>query len=414
MSTVSSKKDDDSYLKKSCLSPLRQDLAFTNLTNIDSMIAIDQVGLLASDNTFYVHDSGNSNGLSNIMLSTSSDNWTVSEGSAGSIPPTPLSSLVQLSGGDIGGIVLSGYDDSFVNDAFYLSHADSNTNVRINIDAIAKAATFVARAALASAYGGDNSYYDSAVEYAEKLIPELDSTDSTLSILSDCLLTNGRCDTFKKYSTMERSNNREETGFDIGIGQELGKVPNYYVSIFDGRNGQPYASINGEVYGTYTGDKEFGSDGKDAVLVRPNMLESGIYGLLNYFLGRNATADDDLKSCQSLSDCTNVLCSNDSSAAVCTGSQVCVCPRSHYHTALDEAIIAAPNNSTGRFIPASDDEGVSPAYSEPYWDSDIGVQVYREGQQKEGWALSAGLVLTGILIASTVSMKKSLRKEKLY
>jgi nicastrin len=405
--TVSKKKDDENYVKTSCLSPLRHDLGFTNLGDVSSMIAVDQVGILSDDTTFYVHDSGNDNGLSDILLAMSSDDWTVSQGSAGSIPPSPLSSLMKISGGNAGGVVLSGYDAAFVNDAHYLSHLDSNSAVPINLDAIAKAATFVARAALQSAYNG---YYDDA-----NVIEALSSDDETLIDLSNCLFTDGKCDTLKKFTKMERVNSRDETGADVGIGQELGKPPNYYVSIFDGRNGQAYAYIGGNAYGSYTGDEEYGKDTRDAVLIKPNFLEMGIYGLLNDFLGRGTNGDDELTSCQRSSDCKDVAyCSNTDDSVVCSGNNVCVCSRSHYHFALDEAIMPAPNNLTGFFLISDDDEGISPAYAEPYWDNNIGIRVYRDSVESGGFVFSAGIVMAGVWIASIMFIKNALRKEKLY
>jgi len=415
VSTVSKKTNDESYGKRSCLYPMRYDLDFTKLRNIESMIAIDQIGILNDDNSFYVHDSGNNNGLKNIILSMSSDDWTINEGSAGSIPPTPLSSLVNLSEGNIGGVVLTGYDEAFANDAQYLSHADSNSSGRISLEAIAKAATFIARAALASVYDGNNGNYADAAAYAEDLITELDSTDETLVDLSNCLFINGKCDTMKKYSSMERMNNKIETGIDVGVGDELGTKPNYYVSIYDGRSGQPYAYIGERAYGSYTGELNYGDSSGDVILVRPNVLETGIHGLLDDFLGRGTNGDTKLTSCQSLRDCESVsYCANVNDFAVCTGSKVCVCSRSHYHQALDEALVPAPNNSTGMFLLSTDDEGVSPIYTEPYWDSDIGVRVYREGEQSGGWIVGIGFALTAIWVVSTIFMRKKLQKEKLY
>ncbi len=418
--TVSKRKDDENYFKKSCLSPLRHDLDFTMLGKIDGMIAVDQVGVLGNDQTFYVHDDGSNNDLSDIFQSMSSDDWTISEGSAGSIPPSPLSSLVSLSEGNAGGVVLSGYDDAFVNDAHYLSHLDSKDFNAISLESIAKAATVIARAAVAYAYDGGDGYYGS-VEYAESVISDLDSENESLTDLANCLFEDGRCDTLKAYSAMERANSQDETGLNAGIGQALGTPPNYYVSVYDGRNGQAYAYINEETYGSYNGDTEYGNNSKDAVLLTPNVLEMGIFGLLNDYLGRgssssSSSSDEDLSSCKSANDCSSVAyCSHEGDSAVCSGSNVCVCSRSHYHLALDEAIVPAPNNRTGMFVISDSDEAISSVYSEPYWGSSIGVHVYRDGGGKNsGWAFGAGVVLAGAWCAATLFLKNRLRKEKLY
>lgn len=414
--TVAKKEDDENYHRRSCLSPLRYDLAFSNLGNIDSMIAVDQIGVLNENQTFYVHDTGNNDGLSDIFQSMSSDDWTINEGSAGSIPPSPLSSLVSLSEGGVGGVVLSGYDDAFVNDAYYLSHLDSKDSNNINLDSIAKAATLVAQAAVAHAYNGNNGYYNDAVEYAQGLIADLDPENENLLDLANCLFENGKCATLKTYSNMERLNSRDEKDLDVGIGQSLGTPPNYYVSVYDGRNGQAYAYIDGDTYGSYNGETAYGKNSNDAVLVRPNVLEMAIHGLLNDFLGRGSNSDDQgFTSCKSLSDCSSVsYCSSDGDSAVCSGSNVCVCSRSHFHMALDEAITPAQNNSTGKFVISDSDEGISASYSEPYWSSSIGVHVYRDGGNNGGWAFGAGTILAAAWGGATIYLKNMLKKEKLY
>lgn len=146
------------------------------------MIAVDQVGILADGQTFYVHDDGSNNGLSNIFQSISSDDWTVSQCSAGSVPLCPLSSLISLSEGNVGGVVLSGYDENFVNDAYYLSHLESKQTMSIDLNSIAKAATVIAQAAVAYAYDDGNGYYDDAVDYAQGIISNLNSEDEGILV----------------------------------------------------------------------------------------------------------------------------------------------------------------------------------------------------------------------------------------
>ena len=53
------------------------------------------------------------------------------EGNAGNIPPTPLSSLVKLSGGDVGGLVLTGYDEKFVKE---FTHKIDSDDLKIVTD----------------------------------------------------------------------------------------------------------------------------------------------------------------------------------------------------------------------------------------------------------------------------------------
>ena len=55
-STVASmtKNKDGENPKMACLSPLRHDLDFMDIGQIKSMIAVDQIGILSDDDTFYV------------------------------------------------------------------------------------------------------------------------------------------------------------------------------------------------------------------------------------------------------------------------------------------------------------------------------------------------------------------------
>ena len=412
---------DADTTKMACLSPLRHELDFMDLGNIHSMIAVDQVGVLSNENTLYVHDSSGDNGYySGIATGMSSDDFAITSASAGSLPPTPLSSLFDLSGGSIGGIVIAGYDDAFAQDSFYLSHLDSAERVSIDLVAIAKAATIVARTALATAYG--DNYYDGS---AADTIAELDSEDETLNELANCLLYDGNCKLLTKYAKMERLNTKDDYGSDLGLAQSLGKPPNYYPSVYNSQNGQPFVQIDGISYGSYTGEtEEYGKQSADVFLIRPSFLAMSLHGLLNDYLGRGGSADEDgdgdgsapdFHSCQGSSDCSTITyCPSAGDRAVCSGSKVCVCSRSHYHIALDEAIIPSPNNGTGIFKISDDDDGSSPMYTEPYWSNGIGVQVFRAADGAANWTVIIGAASTLGCIAATIFLNRRLRKEKLY
>ncbi len=416
-STVAAKaKDKDAdYTKMACLSPLRHELDFLDLGNIHSMIAVDQVGILSTENTLYVHDSSGGDGTySGIPTSMSTDDFSISAASAGSLPPSPLTSLYDLSGGNIGGIVIAGYDDAFAENSFYLSHLDSPEMVDIDLAAVAKAASVVARTALATAYG--DNYYDGV---AADTIAELDSDDETLNELADCLLNDGTCSFLSNYANMERSNNKADSGIDLGVGQSLGKPPNYYPSVYTRGNGQPFVQLDSAVYGSYTGEKEYGENSDDIFLIRPNWLAMSLHGLLNDYLGRGGSDEDgnapEFSACKSTSDCSSTTyCPSAGDRGVCSGSKVCVCSRSHYHIALDEAIIPSPNNGTSIFKVADDDEGTSPMYTEPYWSNEIGVQVFRAANGAANWTVIIGAIASVGCIVSTMFLKKRLRKEKLY
>jgi nicastrin len=423
--------DDNEDVKMGCLNPLRTDMDFMKLGEISGMIAVDQVGVLGTDRTFYVHGEnagGNDNGfLANVLLQLGSNDWTIASSAAENddngqpaIPPTPLQSLIKLSEGAVGGAVLSGYDEAFVDASYYHSHLDSNATRPVNLNSVAMAATVLARAAVASAYDNGEGDAESAAQFAANLIPDLSTDDETFLALADCLLTNGNCDLLLSYGKMERINNEYVTGVDLGLGIPLGTPPNYYPSVYDASNGQGFVQVGTKRYGSYTGDEEYGKAKADTFLLRPSLLEMSIHGMLDDFLGRgsvNANGDvAELKSCKSSKACSSVsYCSATGDEALCSGDGVCVCSRAHYHVALDEAIVPAPNNFTGRFLFDEYDQGVSPVFTEPYWSSSVGVRVYRDAGGSSGnWALGAGLVVWACSLLSTILLKKKLKKEKLY
>lgn len=416
-----------------CLYPLRPSLEFQKLGDIAGMLVVDQVGVLSTDQTLYVHNDGDDDGstgafMSKILQASGTESFSVSAADLGDdanvLPPTPLTSLVQLSEGSVGGAVLAGYDNAYANNALYNSHLDSTQYRNINMEAIAAAATLLARTALATAYYDGEMDTDEAVEYAANLIPELSTEDENFVELAECLFRDGSCDMLKKYALSEQQRTTDDTGTNLGSQTPLGTPPNYYVSVYDINNGQPFVDIAGTRYGAYT-DEDYGKDASSYFSMRPSVLESSIRAMLDDFLGRGSAsssdnqgeADDDLVSCkQSTSACSDVsYCSKEGDFAVCSGSNVCVCSRSQYHIAVDEAIEAAANNITGRFVVKDDDEGITPMYTEPYWSATTGVRVYRDtGNRAGNIVLGAGIITAATCVITTLLFKQKMKKEKLY
>jgi hypothetical protein len=235
-------------------------MTFTSLPSngIDSMIALDQLGLLENQNTFYLHDNNANNGDSSTTatqdwqyifqyLSSYDDEWNIEQSSVDEFPPSgPFVSLNQLSGANVGGVVFTGYDTSFVKTSHYMSHLDSNSTRPLDLTSLAKASTFLARAILAYAtLDSNNKYYQKAVQYAIQTIPQLNVTDTHFLELSHCLLEDGFCDLFLTYGKMQQANTFAETGVDLGLGTALGNPPNYYPSIYDASNGQGESIVVG-------------------------------------------------------------------------------------------------------------------------------------------------------------------------
>jgi len=409
-----------------CLYPLRPSLAFQEeLSSLDvyGLLAVDQVGVLATPNTMYVHghnapaaSSGNSNAfIANVLMQlTTSHITSVVEGDADNVPPTPLTSALKLSSSIGGGAVLAGYSGAGFSSADYRSHLDVSS--KISLEAIASAATILARAAIAVSYDDGSENYATAAEYALSVVPELNGENSTYLSLSKCLLEDGNCDFLRQYVNVERANDIKRTGYDLGLQQSgLGTPPNYYVGVY-GSGRQPIAVVGSNWYGAYdNSNKKYGQSKGDSFILSPNALETSIHGLLNDFLGRPLSSTS-LKSCTTSDNCKDVkyCSSSEKEYAVCTGGLVCVCARAHYHVAVDEAFEVPVNNSTGYFVISDKDEGVSAMYTEPYWD-EISARVYREGNSQAGvWTTSFAVVVAVASYGASLALKSSLAKEKLY
>lgn len=414
-----------------CLNPVRPSLAFKNLGTILGMISVDQVGHEVANNLLYVHADNNNDNfgrfVSNVLLGSGTSSVSVAKASANNngngypYPPTPLTSLLSVSEGAVGGAVLTGYDYAFTTKVPYHSHMDSATANSIKLGSIAGAATIMARAAIAAAYDGGNTFdSDTASAYAANLIPELSESDSTLKQLANCLYQNAGCSIIKKYANMEMANERARTGLGLGSGVAFdsnGVQPNYFAGVYNGFSGQPFVQVGDGLYGAYDG-KDYGKKQTDAVSMVPTQLTSALRGMLNDFLGRGKIESSGGKavSCDKLADCDDVgYCPNFGETPTCTGGGVCVCSRAHYHVSLDEALQPAAGMPTGYFEVSENDAGVTPLWTEPYWSNDVGVQIYREvGWMPGFFTLVAGLVAVAVSLFGAFVLKIGLKKEKLY
>ena len=441
------KKKDEGTTVRACTNPLRADLTFQNLGAVRGMIAVDQVGYLGGSKTLYVQGGERTSDfggfLGQVMSQLSTEKYTVQTSTVSQnaqddgsypLPPSPLSSLVQISEASSGGIVLTGYDDAFLADSLYHSHLDSTSKFQIiDKDAIASAATILARTAVAAAYQNEDNEVnaETAASYAKELIPnEVSSSSDTFSTLYNCLFEDGNCETFLNYGSVESKNDAARTGVEMGLGQPLNTPPNYYVGIYNFENGQPAVRSSGKLYGALdaTDDvdvKAYGSDESDTFLLRPSLLEMSVFGLLNDYLGRGTflesqeNTDSELTKCRSTTECSAVpYCNNDSSSLavpICAGGK-CICgSRSHYHPALDEALQPTANKYPNYFSIRDDDAGVSAIYTEPFWSSDVGVRIYNDAGKMPGiWASCMGTVAVLVSFATVYRLKKKLVKHKVY
>ncbi|KAG7353544.1 Nicastrin family protein [Nitzschia inconspicua] len=419
-------KDDTSDM--ACLYPMQPSMRFKDLNEIAAFLTVDQVGIPVGDGNLFVHNSGEGGMgtfLANVMKYSGTSYFKATASAAGNnaneypYPPTPLSSVLSVTGGNVGGAVLSGYDYAFNKRPPYQSHLNWIQNQDMNLKSIASAATILARTALAGAYDNGSYDYETASSYAKNLILELSIDNEVLLELANCLFVDGKCNMLNKFASMDAANERAKTNFDIGVGSSLGKPPNYYVGVYNTANGQPFVRVGGEVYGAYQGN-DYGNNKNDAIGMQPKMLQQAIRNMLDTFLGKGSMVNAEgsevsARACSTASDCSNVqYCSTDADSATCSANKVCVCKRGFYHVALDEAINAAPNNSTGYFEMSSSDAGASPLWTEPYWNN-VGVKMYRYSSSNPGvFVLLGGAIFLGACFFVVVLLKVAMKKQKLY
>jgi nicastrin len=411
-----------------CLNPLRPSMAFANLGKVQGMISVDQIAQQVGDGVLYVHADQNNDNMGKFLAETliysKTSSVSVAAASVNSdngkypYPPTPLTSLLHITQGGVGGAVVTGFDYVFSNKVPFNSMSDSAFYQSVNLKPIAAAATIVARAMLAAAYDGGNSFdAQTAAQYAANLIPEMTYQDESLVELANCFFYNGDCSLIQKHAQAEANSDRTRTGIaGLSVGNPLGVPPNYYVGVYTSSYGQPFVQVGEKWYGAYNG-QDYGKKDSDAVGLIPRQLEAALHGLLNDFMGRGSVGgENDLVKCSKFADCAGVeYCQSFGEYAVCTGGGYCVCKRAHYHVALDEALKPAVDKDVGFFEVKDNEAGVSPIYAEPYWSNDVSVRVYRSVGWLPGFfVFVSGVLASGASLFASFVLKVGLKKEKLY
>lgn len=423
-------KDETSDM--ACLYPMRPSLKFKDIGQIAAMLTVDQVGVPAGDGNLYVHNSGQGDMgtfMAKVMKNTGTTYYNAVASAADNgndgypYPPTPLNSLRSVTGGNVDGAVLTGYDYVFTKRPPYQSHHHWIQGQSMSLKSIASAATIMARTALAAAYDNGDYDYETASAYANNNIPELSYNDEFLVELADCLFVDGNCKLLNKYASMEASNEKDKTGIEIGSGASLGIPPNYYVGVYNWYNGQPVVRVGSKTYGSY--DKaDYGKSKGDTFAMQPKMLQQALRNMLHSFLGKGSSmvnADGTAlspKKCSSASKCSNIAyCGADGDSAVCSADKVCVCKRGFYHIALDEALEPTPDkpNNLAYFDVSADDEGVSPMWTEPNWSPSVNVKLFRHSDSNAGWyVLGGGIVFSALCFFAVILLRVYMKKEKLY
>ncbi|GMH87705.1 hypothetical protein TrST_g3097 [Triparma strigata] len=339
--TVSSSKlSCEKQVGDACLSPLYPDLSFQNLTDINTMIAIDQVGIIQEENKFFSHGyNGEGDSMSQIdyiLQSLTTNNFSVQGSSQDTLPTTPLTSLISTHSNpdSVTGVVLSAYDSGYTDPNRYTRF---DTYEKINLEAIAAAATLAARAALADAVSSViEGGVDAAVSWAEAKIPEISVDDELLVELSTCFFESGsQCDLVKTSVASATADAIDATGYSI-YSAGLGSPPNYYVGVYSSFYSQPYVVVDGRAMGGTEDVEAFQSSSSNFIGVQASELELTLKYLLASYL--NTTA--------------------------------------HFHPAVDTDLTPESDANLDMWVVG---DGDTPLWTEPNWDSEVGLAVFNAG-----------------------------------
>ncbi len=104
-----------------CLDPFYPSLEFLNLSSPEIVLSVDQVGKVTESNTMFLHPTAQSSQAEDmetaLALGQDIPILEIKQAKGDAMPPTPLTSFLKRNS-SIRGMVLSGYDSSFV-DPFY-------------------------------------------------------------------------------------------------------------------------------------------------------------------------------------------------------------------------------------------------------------------------------------------------------
>jgi len=195
-----------------CLNPLYPSLSFMNLPPVDSVVAIDQVGVTESPNFYtHKHESGKSAALESLFVGTKSGSFGVVEGGGGGLPPSPVTSFVEAWSGDgeIAGVVLGGYDDAYVGGSY-----GGMGDVGGDLATICAAATIAARGVIADAVVGGGVSAEQAIGIAEGAVGEIvGGGDEYVEGLYECFFEDGGCEVLREGVEREKTKSEERLGF---------------------------------------------------------------------------------------------------------------------------------------------------------------------------------------------------------
>jgi nicastrin len=356
-----------------CANPLRASVAFTGLhalTAVTHVIAVDQVGAPGLS-SLYLHEgdatSGGAGGavdeISKLIASLSpSLPIPVFWAPASAAPPSPLTSFQEAASPALrfDGAVLSGYNASYATDVW---HSEFDNHTRIDVAAVSRSATVLARVLYALATGIADP------DIAAAAVPvDLVANASLAAEIVDCFTISIACNLLARL-----------TGQTLAELQS--SIPSAPLPLYTSVYVQPRLSSG------------------VGVVVTPKLGEAlvrGLLGLASTDSGISGGEGANSTTCSRNQECVGLSRVNSSWAAVkleCISGR-CVAPLAFYHDAFSPAIKAAP----GSFhVNASALTREDPAWTEPFWSNRIGATVFL----KESSATDYGVLATGLVVLSS-------------
>ena len=445
-----------------CLDPIYPNTLFQKIkdSDIDMVIALDQIGVLDSSDTLYMHhqlirSSGiNPTQLEELQEDTVNSLYTIAVDleigvqeveipQNGAIPPTPLTSFIrgaeELSNSSFLGVTITGYGSSSFIDPSYHTRLDEMVDSSSMKENIFKASRLVLAMVL-SVSGISRTAVSINDDLADSLV--------------DCLYYNWTCSVLKPYIDSELSNlneyitmNEEDEGVDAFTDDILTDIPvwdyepptqvhvntsqvtSFYSGILSS-SVQPIVNLNGKKYGRlstdilWEDDREAFSEEEgiydksmdkytwnkenNKIYAVPNTLEGLIRGFLSFHLSSDRFSSSTVTSCKTSSDCSRndlnvtATCSIGFYTSVVKEciQEECVCPGAFYHLAMDTGIEA--DETPGWFNPVGPQvtllgSGPTSIYCEAIWSRKVGVRLYTDASHSIGlFSLCFGLAVAVI------------------
>ncbi|CAI5726444.1 unnamed protein product [Hyaloperonospora brassicae] len=383
--------------KSFCTSPMLSSTEFAKLqlANISYVIAVDQVGILPKSGNFTVHVNPNANDSSNLVdaiMRAPSAASAVTEGSTGSLPPTPLTSFVN--GGEYGkrdlvGAVLAGYDGTFSSKRTYNSRHDEFT--LLDVDAVAKAAQVLAESVFILASS------NATTAEMDKIAVDTSLVRSMLL----CITTDWNCDLMNDYSQYMKSTLIEYLSLSDSASPAYSVPTTLYPGPID---------VDGSMLVLKRSDEsmhslfnESWSDADYTVRLFPNAYEFFTRAFLASAMVPNATAAAAASCSQSQG------CHNGGKGMECVHPGICATKSAFHHEASSPAI-----KRTTAVLHYDIVNSSMPIWTEPQWASDIGSYSFPDPGAVVGWvALAVGVVVTCLGVGASFMVLKSVQKLKL-